>query len=189
MYWPTVADHDPCINDVFCALGTSLLPDSCRSESRPLPRPRRPGAASKLARQWPRVTPSPAVPAAGSLRSRLPSPAHLPRLYRSLNGPLGRPNSRHDVPQYFGILNAPISALMSRVSIDTRSISSVNSGRRTMMALGVYGVLSQEESVRNYLTTTLRRFLFIFCSCLYSNYRRRRHLKLFQPCPTTGVHL
>ena len=72
---------------------------------------------------WPGLARSPAVPAAGSLRPRLPSPTHLPRLYRSLSGRLGRPNSRHDELHHFGDINAPISALMSRVAIDTGSIS------------------------------------------------------------------
>jgi len=36
--WPTAAFPGPCINDVFCVPGTSVLPDSCHSES-PLPGP------------------------------------------------------------------------------------------------------------------------------------------------------
>ena len=36
-----VAYPDPCIIDVFCVPGTSVLPDGCRSESPPFPAPGR----------------------------------------------------------------------------------------------------------------------------------------------------
>jgi len=74
----------------------------------------------------------PAVPAASILQPQQPAPAHLGRLYRSLDGRLGRPNSQHDELHHFGNINTPISASISRESIDTRSVSPVNSGRRTM---------------------------------------------------------
>ena len=90
-----------------------------------------PWGGAKTPRQWPTVSPSPAVPAAGSLRPRRPSPAHLPRLYRSLDGRLGRPNSQHDELHHFGDINTPISASISRLAIDTRSASPFNTGSRT----------------------------------------------------------
>ena len=48
------------------------------------------------------------------------------RLYRSPDGRLGSPSSQLDEPHYFGIINAPFSALMSRESIDARSVLAVN---------------------------------------------------------------
>ena len=123
----------------------------------------------KDARLWPTVSPSPVVPAASILRPRLPSPAHLRRLYLSLDGRPGHPNSQHDELHHFGNINMPISASISRESIDTRSISPVNSGRRTLMALGVYGVPSQEASgICN--TTMLRSRRRLRCSFPWENF-------------------
>ena len=90
----------------------------------------------KDARLRPGVASSPAVPGSGLLRPRRPAPDRKRRLYCSLNGLLGRLNSQHDVPQYLCVINTPFSALISRLAIDTRSVSPVNSGRRTMMAFG-----------------------------------------------------
>jgi len=39
------------------------------------------------------------------------------------------------------------------------------------------------------LAEWLRCFLFIFYSCDYVDYLRRRHLNFPHPCPATGVHL
>ena len=128
-----------------CDLPPKVLPTSsaaqCRNRSAGAAGPGRKNAGEEA-----RVPPPPAVHGSDILRPRLPSPAHLPRLYRTLNGRPGRPNSHHDELHQFGVINTPISASISREVIDTRSISPVNSGRRTMMALGVYGSPSREVS-------------------------------------------
>ena len=139
-----------------------LCPGNVRSARKPpsgiAPSPLPPPTCGCMQRprQLPGVTPLRPVSGSGFLRPRRDPRPRRRRLYRSLDGRLGCPNSRHDVPQYFCIKNAPISASISREVIDTRSITPVNSGRRTMMALGVQGSPSQEASG---ISTDSRRHL------------------------------
>jgi hypothetical protein len=65
-------------------------------------------------------------PGAGIPHSRRDPLHHTRRLYRSLAGRLGCPKTQLDEPQYFGVINAQISALETREAIDLRTASAVN---------------------------------------------------------------
>ena len=78
------------------------------------------------------------VLAAGILRSRLSSPAHLPRLYLSLGGQLKCPNSQHDFLHHFGVINVPNLLLISLGTTHTRSVSPANQRDKQIIIIGLF---------------------------------------------------